>query len=865
MSTIKFKKGILATSIAMILSGGVSTSALAADKAKDSNQDKKIEVIQVTGIRGSLKANLNAKRFANSVVESVSAEDVGKFPDKNIAETLQRVSGVTINRGFTGEGNEVSIRGIDPQLTQVQLNGNFVASTGWFSQSANNRAFNMDLMPSELVAGVDVYKSPQADIDEGGVGGTVNMRTRKPLDLDANTVYGSIEANTNSLANDTGLGYTGMYSWKNDDENMGILVTASTLKSIGRARKAENYWEEGWSASGISAFDQDRTRDAFDVTAQFAPSDNLVLTAHGLYTKLNAFNTNQNMLVLNGCCGPWNSNADNGGYGGTYTSTGRLAEGANGLPLTGSVANANGISQDINTRRAKIKTTVYEITADYQGNGYTMKTVIGKTTSDGGNGGNYGGGWGLAWGPGVGSDVVANFNMDLNKTMLLQVPGQDFTNPATFKHLYGSLGKTALTDSENYGQVDFNFDVDLGVIDSIEAGLKIRSHEFTQSQSDASFKGGSLALVKDISQFSDGTISNFGKVIAPGSINEYIKLNGGKYANYVDSQIDKWTVRDSAYGKVTEDVVSSYVQGNFTGEGFRGNVGLRYAKTNVTGTSYDPLGKLANVDGSYADWLPSMNLALDLADNLILRMSAARVMSRAGYSQETPSYSNINPTSYTAARGNPNIKPFRATQTDIGLEYYFNDESLLSVAYFTKDIKSFITSKQVAAKFPDVNGIVQDWRVTVPVQGRGGSVDGVEFQYQQVFGKIGTIFNYTYTDSQAQNDTGDLIKLPGNSRNSYNATVYYEDDMFSSRIAYTYRSDFLAPGTAIANQLDSNDAQAFLDASFTWHATKNIDITLEGVNLLDEVVYARHSGGAQTLRTAVDNGSRYFIKATFRM
>ena len=424
MSSKTFKKGMLASSIAMVLTSGATSFAMAAEEANTAKEDQ-IERIEVRGIRGSLKANLNAKRYANAVVESVTAEDIGKFPDKNIAETLQRVSGVTINRGFTGEGNEVSIRGIDPQLTQVQLNGNFVASTAWFSQSANNRAFNMDLMPSELVAGVDVYKSPQANIDEGGVGGTIIMRTRKPLDLKANTMFGSVEANTNSLADDSGLGLTGMYSWKNEQETAGILVTASTLETIGRARKGENYWEEGWSASGISAFDQDRTRDAFDITAQFAASDDLVFTGHVFYTKLDAFNTNQNMLVLNGCCGPWNGNDENGGFGGNYTSTGRTADGANGLPLTGSVTNANGISQDINTRRAEIETNVYEITAEYQGNGYTVKTVLGTTKSDGGNGGNYGGGWGLAWGPGVGDDITAEFDMDLNDRIYLQVPGQD--------------------------------------------------------------------------------------------------------------------------------------------------------------------------------------------------------------------------------------------------------------------------------------------------------------------------------------------------------------------------------------------------------------------------------------------------------
>lgn len=852
MSSIKFQKHVLASSIAVALIGSIS-SVSAAEEAQAT--EKKIEVIEVTGIRGSLKKNLNAKRFSNAVVESISAEDIGKFPDKNIAESLQRVSGVTINRGFTGEGNEVSIRGIDPQLTQVQLNGNFVASTGWFSQSANNRAFNMDLMPSELVAGVDVYKSPQANIDEGGVGGTVIMRTRKPLDMDANTLFASVEMNSNSLADDEGTGVTGMYSWKDESETFGVLVTASTLETIGRARKAENYWEEGWSASGVAAFDQDRTRDAIDVTAQFAASDDLVFTAHVLSLELDAANTNQNMLAYNGCC-----SIDD--FPGTYTSTGRVADSANGIPLTGSVTGIAGVAQDTNTRRANIETTVAELSADYEGDGYSIHAKIGSTESDGGNGGNYNGLWGNGWTTGpVDDGVVVEFDMDLNDTMYLATPGFDTTDPTSFAHLGSSIARTELSDEETYAQLDVTFDVDLGAISSIETGLKFRQHEFAQNQFNATLED---AIVTDISQFADGNVNDFGEVMASGSISSYVKLNGSKYANFLDSKVTGWTQQDATWGVVEEDIISTYVQGNFDGDGFRGNVGLRYTETELTGKAIGPNGVIS-VPGDYSDWLPSMNLAIDLADDLILRMSAARVMSRPGYSTLTPSVSNVNPTSYTANMGNPDMDPFRATQTDIGLEWYFNEESLASVAYFTKDIKSFVTSKQEVINFEDENGVPRDWRVTVPAQGRGGNVDGVEFQYQQTFGNFGTIFNYTYTDAKAENDAGDIIQLPGNSRNSYNLTGYYENDMFAARVAYTYRSDFLAPGTAIANQLDTNDEQAFLDANFTWHATKNIDITVEGINLGGEVVYARHSGGAQTLRTAVDNGSRYFLKATYRM
>ncbi|WP_448211854.1 TonB-dependent receptor [Colwellia sp. MEBiC06753] len=892
MSTLTFKKGVLATSIAVAFAGGVAPHAMAEEAQA---ADNKVEVIEVRGIRGSLKASLNAKRFANAVVESVSAEDIGKFPDKNIAETLQRVSGVTINRGFTGEGNEVSIRGIDPQLTSVLLNGNFVASTAWFSQSANNRAFNMDLMPSELVAGVDVYKSPEASLDEGGVGGTVVMRTRRPLELDANTIYGSVEGNTNSLADDNGFGATGMYSWKNDEESFGVLLAASTLETIGRARKSENYWEEGWTASGISAFDQDRTRDAFDVTAQWAPSDDLVITGHAFRTELDAKNTNQNFLTINshwdagiGCDSP---NVTPGYEGCTEDANGVREGGwigdsgsrytASGLPLTGTAVLPAWLAQDTNTRKAKITSEVFDLTLEYQGNGYTLSGIVGYTESKGGNGGNYNGLWGMAgfspeypWSePGSGAStplrdngVTVDYDMDRKNDIYMAINGLDATDGTWQAHNDRSLAKTKLKDEETYAQLDVDFDVELGAISQIEAGIKFRDHEFSQAYINANLDGGWLTNLAD---YQDGYISDFGEVIASGSISKYPRLDEDAYIKAINSAVTGWTEDLSAYGKVKEEIFSAYVQGNFDGDNFRGNVGLRYTGTDITGRSYDPTQtSIEKVKGDYEDWLPSFNLAIDLADDMILRMSAARVMSRAGYSQLTPSYSNINPTKPSANSGNPGIKPFRATQMDIGLEYYFNDESLLSLAYFTKDIKSFITDRSEIRYLPspndNSNGEIVPWTVSVPAQGRGGNVDGVELQYQQAFGNFGTIFNYTYTDSEAENEAGDTIQLPGNSRNAFNLTGYYEDDMFAARIAYTYRSKFLAAGTAIANQLDINDEQDFLDASFTWHATDEIDITVEGINLLGEVVYARHNGGSDTLRTAVDNGTRYFVKASMR-
>ena len=375
MSSKTFKKGILASSIAMILAG-VSSQTIAADEAAV-NKDE-VEVIQVTGIRGSLKEALNQKRFANAVVDSISAEDIGKFPDRNIAESLQRIPGVSIVRSFAGEGGDVSIRGTNSELTQVSMNGNYVASTGWFSQQAAKRSFDMDLLPPELVAGVDVYKSPVASLDEGGVGGTVMVRTRKPLDLDSNTLFLSAEYQDNSIADESGQGFTGMYSWKNDSENFGVLATLSTLETIGRAHKAENYMDDGWAGAGISEFAQTRERNAIDLTLQYAPTDDLSMNLHYFHIDLDAANSNQNYLIIAG--------TDPAAFNEKVTGATKFGP-TKGFALNGNYAGAP--FDDQNTRNAKMDTEVLAYEIEYTGDAYTINAKIGTTEATGGDGGNY--------------------------------------------------------------------------------------------------------------------------------------------------------------------------------------------------------------------------------------------------------------------------------------------------------------------------------------------------------------------------------------------------------------------------------------------------------------------------------------------
>ncbi|MFT5758269.1 MAG: iron complex outermembrane receptor protein [Alteromonadaceae bacterium] len=843
MSSNKFKKGVLASSIAMILAGGATPFAMAAEEAK---KDKEIEVIQVTGIRGSLKAALNQKRFSDAVVDSISAEDIGKFPDRNIAESLQRISGVTIARNFAGEGGNVSIRGTNPELTLVTMNGNYLASTGWFSQTSASRSFDMDLLPAELVAGVDVYKSPMARLDEGGVGGTVSVRTRTPLQMDKNTLFLSAEIQNNSISDGNGNGATALYSWKNDEETIGFLGTFSTLKTVGRAHKAENYMDDGWAGAGIAEFNQERKRDAYDFTLEYAPTDELSMNLHFLQVDLNAANTNQNYLIVAGTdpeafnarvtgatkFGPVNGNALNGTYAGD--------------PL-----------DESNSRNAETDTGVIAYEINYEGDSYTVNAKIGNTNATGGDGGNYQVPW-----TSTNANQSIEFDMSGHNEMLLSPNNTDPSNHAEYAMGAGTNVIAGYReDDETFGQVDLDFDVDLGPLTSIKTGVKLRAHEFTNYRDNWQFAEG-FYLGKTKADFADGTFGHSGVGLTGNSPTNIARIDGAQIISFLNAAKTGETLRKNEYGVIKEDIFATYVQGDFSGDNWRGNLGVRYVKTDTSADYY--LGDtLTTEESDYADWLPSFNLSMNLADDLILRMSAAKVISRPNYSFLNPA-ATVTETTRTIIRGSVNLDPYRATQFDIGLEWYFNEESLVSATFFSKDIRSFIIAN---ANQTEIVYQSNDYTLIEPGQGLGGQLEGLEIQYQQQIGEFGWSANFTYTDGYGLQKSGDAIvetQLPGMSKFSYNLGGFYETDMFAARIGYTYRDEFIAPSTGIGGNTGW-DAHGFLDANITWHATENFDVTLEAANILEETTTQRFTSEFDAMRLAADNGRNVYLKVSYRL
>ncbi|HVL08344.1 MAG TPA: TonB-dependent receptor plug domain-containing protein, partial [Burkholderiaceae bacterium] len=246
-----------AITIALTAAAALPVSVFAQEatpQAETSSQATDLDAVSVVGYRYAIEKSLDQKRNANAIVEVVNAEDIGKFPDKNVADALQRVPGVIVTRSG-GEGKNVSVRGLSPELTLTQLNGNYVASAE--SNGDPTRSFNYMLLPSNMLSSAELFKTPEARLDEGGVGGTVILHTRRPLDMESNSGFATVEGTYSDTSKTTDPQLSAMYSWHSDDDRFGVLVGVTKQKRTNRSMEVttEDYQWYGDDYEGSPAVD----------------------------------------------------------------------------------------------------------------------------------------------------------------------------------------------------------------------------------------------------------------------------------------------------------------------------------------------------------------------------------------------------------------------------------------------------------------------------------------------------------------------------------------------------------------------------------------------------------------------------------
>lgn len=895
---VKIQKAALLASTASLMALATASPAFAQDaaptQADSSNQSSDGEIV-VTGFRASLAASLNAKRENDTVSEVITAQDIGKFPDKNVADSLGRLTGVNVvtgsaSAGGFGENQSVSIRGTDPQLNLTLLDGHSVATGDWFvlDQTSGGRSFDFSLLPSELVGALEINKSSEADLVEGGIGGTINLHSRKPLDLKGTTFSLTAQANYNDLSKSWRPQVSGLIGWSNEAGTFGVLAAAFYQEREFRRDGQEflgytsyaNFANSGQTVAapnliGAAYFTQERVRKGGTFAMQFKPSDKFEVTANAVYTRMDADNVNRNSMAWISRMIGNNSTPGTPGYAlanytvknGYLTQAAWNATDAGGNPVQGRV-------QDDIFRDAYSSTWILNLdTKWHPTEALTVDAEVGYTKGMGATTDTFA--WETYWNTGV------NYQFG-DKGAAVQYPGLP-TNPTSSAYLnnYYSWswgGKIISPDSETYVRADAEYALDNGFIKSIKVGGRYTDHARELNYTAYSWAGnGAFSGTNTIGL---GTV--FAGELTPDDFGDRLGLNFAPYsvadkaktlAELATNGGRQFAFYPQASFSVKEQTQALYAMARLGNDSnWRGNIGLRAVHTDLHTLQYSPNAKVANtitpfcgtcgtveVDRSYWDFLPSLNLTFNAQPNLLIRAAAARVMTRPGYAQLAGAFTVSDLALTGNAGGNPYLDPTRAWQFNVAAEWYYAKQALFSVNLFYLDIDSYITSA-TSTRFliTQQHPTGANFTITGPVNGPGGTNKGIEINWQQpIGGGFGFLANYTYADAKAAN--GDVID--GNSKHTFNVTGYFENSLLSTRLSYTYRSKFRSGIDRATPMWQDNFGS--LDASVSVNITHNIALTADAQNLLDKKLYY-FVGDPSIPRAIYDNGRTFWLGGKLR-
>lgn len=899
----------------MALFGRNSSAADALPTPSSGGDD--LEEIVVTGIRASVQQSLEAKREALGLEEVVSAEDIGKMPDKNVADSLTRVPGVTTssasaNEGGFDENDRVSMRGTNPSLTQTLVNGHGIAAGDWFvlnQVQQVGRSVSYTLLPSELVDKVVVHKSSQASLVEGGVAGSIDIITRKPLDFSKPlTLQASAGAVYADLPSKTDPQFSALGNWKNDAGNFGVMVQGFYEARHLRRDGVELLGYEKFAAVkpdgtptpialsnpdlvgvaypaliGAALFDQKRERKGGLVDVEFKPTDDLTLDLSGFYSKLDASNYNRNYLEwLTHFVNQGNGQAPDPGY---VVTNGTLTK-ANFSPVPGTLygvydqisrpdesATAGFVNLDGEWRANESLKFLGQVGTS-QGDGKTPTQNVSETNPGAGTGAGYA----LH---GIGSGPDFNLGSQNNTT-----PFPNGT-PVTFGWIFGAQN-VDVKDKESWGKIDSDYQIHDSSWTDLKFGVRYETHERSSNNA--------IAQGPTFDPNGGGTnVANY-----PATFSHY-PSDFNSFGGSIPTNIWYWTAAQlAAYNgpglvqrdplareyyqylfDVKEKNYAGYAQAVFKGSNWAADVGVRYVKTKehavtftqvsastpgaITTSLFGPFIGIP-VDHTYNDVLPSANLKIDLTSDLVARFAASKTMTRPDYSA-LAGFTDLSPPGAvggvgTGSGSNPDLKPIRSNNFDAGLEWYFARRSLLSAGFFYMDLRNYVgfgseTKSYLTYSSQVPQGALVPYLLTVPVNAKG-RVQGVELAYQQALGDyFGVTANYTYADGkQTSLVTNGDDRLVGTSKNTYNLSGYFENKQFSARVAYTYRSAFFSG--LDRNTAFSQDAIGSLTASLQYAFSDMISLSLDGENL-NKPTLKYYALNKDQPRAFYKNGAQYYL------
>jgi iron complex outermembrane recepter protein len=897
MSRAKFRIQLMAGTVFLAASGAATAQTAAADAQPTAAAND----IVVTGIRASIDDALRTKQSAGVILDSISAQDIGKLPDQNVSETLSRIPGVQITR-VEGEGSKINVRGID--LNRTQYNGhNFVGAS-------NNGDPNLSDFPSEILSSVDIIKTPSADLVEGWLGAIINLKTRRPLDLRRRLLAGRVQGSYADKAKEAGIKGSFAYGDSFFDDKVGILVSGTVSNFSGRADGFSNRGYTrltgvplaGPGAANALVFRPNRfeeyanlfktKRYSVNGTLQFRPVDELTFTLDGLKshsdTDRRRFITQ--FIFSNALTGTnvlADGTIDSATVGGVtirpLISDGYSINDADAISL-GAAYKRDSLEINVNASRSSGNSdggndAISQDAISYPGNDFVVvpRQIAGNTAS-------------VTYDT-LGSRTSPNFTVATNYNIADPSQYEAFT---VVDQRYPTRNK--LRDAD----FDLKYDFELGPLKAVKVGARIEEISVFRNVNVITYSAAQLAA-GDPTPATTLRANEINGVVYGGSVSDFFSGISGNFPRTIlaglatpdafrrafngqQSLVDQ--VRGQAStSDVNQTTKAAFIKfdfgGSLLGIDYKGNLGVRYVDTERTSAGFDQTGTTTviarSVTSRFKDTLPSFNLALNFAPNFAVRLAAAKVTARPQLSL-TGVGITFQPTSGTGSAGNPLLKPFGATQYDVSAEWYFAPASFVSVAVFKKDVSAFTRTVQTIEDHPEVvaPGITNTlYTISRPVNGSNGRITGFEVNYFHAltflpspFDGLGVNASYTHSVGTTPNVdelTGKTLSLPNLSRDSYNLVAYYEKYGLNLRVAYNFRSDYLlSQQTAVLGGSLYQRGRGQLDASATYKINDMFTLTLDALNLTKSV-RSLYTGTQNRLTTSWQDDRRlYFgVSATF--
>lgn len=782
-----------------------------------------LKTVTVVGIRKGIEDAISVKKNATSIVEAVSAEDIGKLPDVSIAESIARMPGLAAQR-VAGRAQAISVRGLSPDFATTLLNGREMVSTG------DNRSAEFDQYPSELLSGVTIYKTPDAGLVGQGLSGTLDMQTVRPLNFKERTVSINLRGENRSIGSiadtkATGNRFSVSYIDQFADRTVGLALGFAHLDSPILENQTGIYepWKKDtrpgvtpgtYLQDGIKSLAKsgNMKRDGFMGVLEIKPSKTWTSVLDAYASTFKQVDTNNQYEVnLSGYNGtnPYipftyaNPTITNGVLGG--------AQAVNVYPLVRGQYNSREDTINAIGWNNKFKFDGWSLLADVNYSKAKRNELYLENNTQ------------LASTPNGSSldTLTVNWAQGGFPTIKGGLNYSDPTKLYTGNSIYGQgYGRKPQVEDELTGyKLVGTLPLAGTFFSGVDVGLNLSDRSKKKRQPEGPLEANGTPTISSDLLYAPVNLGFSGSGIipswnVPGVVAKY-------FQPFNPSEINPGAV--SRAWDVKEKVVTSYVKADIESQwgsvDVRGNLGVQVINTDQSSASayVDNAsgGAVKPVTGgkTYTDVLPSMNLAFGLANQQTVRVAAAQQIARARIDQLRSSFEfNVDTTTRrpSASGGNPNLDPWRANAFDISYEKYFGTKAYFAAAAYFKDLKSYIYEESRTMDFskftPGTIAITNQGQYTAPYNGNGGTMRGIELSASLPLSMLspaldgfGISASTSYNDSAIRVPTngfnsstvGTDTPLPGLSKNVSNLTVYYEKGGWSTRISQRHRSEFI--------------------------------------------------------------------------